>query len=278
MDPVGPLPSSVYWRRRMLAVGLSVLAMSGLAWLAASVLLPPTDDQATDRTSQVEQTPGGTPAAGATTTGPVFPANQAPPTTPTSVNPAAPGVSGSPPGTPPAGAASQDPSTGPAAPKAGPVDETVRPDNSPRPSVVVPQRGASPPGGPPPCTDKMIKVGAETGATEYPAGSRPVLRLVVRNAGDQPCVRDLDGARQEIVVWSGDGKRRLWSSNDCVNPASDDLRTLVPGQPIAFAVTWSGLGSTPGCKAERNRVPAGAYRVVTRLDHVISAPAPFLIG
>ena len=57
--------------------------------------------------------------------------------------------------------------------------------------------------------------------------------------------------------------------------ASPDLRTLIPGQPVAFAVTWAGRTSTPGCAAARTVVPAGSYRVMTRLDDDISAPTPF---
>jgi hypothetical protein len=95
------------------------------------------------------------------------------------------------------------------------------------------------------------------GAPEHRVGERPTLRLVVVNVSDQPCVRDLDGARQEIVVWSGDGAQRLWSSNDCVNPETVDVRTLVPGQPVAFAVRWAGRTSVPGCAERRTVVAAG---------------------
>jgi hypothetical protein len=100
---------------------------------------------------------------------------------------------------------------------------------------------------------------------------------VITNVSGQPCVRDLDGARQEIVVWSGDRTTRLWSSNDCVDPSSNDLRTLVPGQPVVFTVVWAGRTSTPGCAGARNVVPPGSYQVMTRLDDVISAPTPFAL-
>jgi len=106
-------------------------------------------------------------------------------------------------------------------------------------------------------------------------GQRPLLRLVVTNTSDQPCVRDLDSSRQEIVVWSIDGADRLWSSNDCSNRGSPDLRTLVPGQPVAFAVTWAGRTSTPGCATARTVVPAGDYRVMSRVDDRISPPTAF---
>ncbi|MBW0106801.1 hypothetical protein I4I78_30675, partial [Pseudonocardia sp. KRD-291] len=109
MDPVGPLPASVYWRRRMLAVGAALLGLFGVLWLATTLILPPTDDSATDRTAQFAQQdpqasagpppggvpaaeqPGGVPAAGTSASGPVDPA---PPTSPASVTPAAPGTPG----------------------------------------------------------------------------------------------------------------------------------------------------------------------------------------
>jgi hypothetical protein len=121
----------------------------------------------------------------------------------------------------------------------------------------------------------MIGVAAEIDPAEHRVGQRPTLRLVVTNISEQPCVRDLDPERQEIVVWSGDGKDRLWSSNDCVNGSTADLRTLVPGQPVAFAVAWAGRSSVPGCTGARDVVPAGSYRVMSRVDGVISAPTGF---
>jgi len=40
-------------------------------------------------------------------------------------------------------------------------------------------------------------------------------------------------------------------------------------------VTWAGRTSTPGCAAARTVVPAGSYRVMSRIDDDISAPTPF---
>ncbi|MBA3905784.1 MAG: hypothetical protein H0X35_03740 [Pseudonocardiales bacterium] len=121
----------------------------------------------------------------------------------------------------------------------------------------------------------MIGVTSEIDAPVHVVGQRPVLRLVITNTSAQPCVRDLDSSRQEIAIWSGDGKTRLWSSNDCGNAGSPDLRTLVPGQPVVFAVTWAGRTSTPGCAQARTVVPAGDYRMVSRLDDDVSQPTSF---
>ena len=77
-------------------------------------------------------------------------------------------------------------------------------------------------------------------------------------------------------MWSGDGAARLWSSNDRVNNPTVDLRTLVPGRPVAFALTWGERTTTPGCGQARTVVPAGSYRLMVRLDDLISPPTPFL--
>ncbi|MEV1292216.1 hypothetical protein [Pseudonocardia sp. NPDC049635] len=278
LDPVGPLPASVYWRRRAVAVGAALLALFSLLWLTTWLLVPGAAGEDTTPTGAAamstatgSQEHGSTPDSGAAA--PASPAPESP--APGAPQPPLPATAD--PGAPP-GSADERESTGPAAPNAGPVDETVRPDDTPRPSVPVPDATASPPTGPVPCADPMIEVRAETGQQSYPADARPELRLVVTNVSGEPCVRDLDGAEQEIAVWSGDGAEKLWSSNDCSNPATDDLRTLVPGEPVAFAVTWSGLRSEPGCAAERARVEPGGYRVLARLGAVVSEPAPLLMG
>jgi hypothetical protein len=160
-------------------------------------------------------------------------------------------------------------------PAPAPAGERLQPDDTPRASRPAPPPIPVPATGPVPCSDDMIGVAAEIDPLEHRLGQRPTLRLVVTNVSEQPCVRDLDSERQEIVVWSGDGKDRLWSSNDCVNGSTADLRTLVPGQPVAFAVAWAGRTSAPGCTGTRSVVPAGQYRVMSRVDGVISPPTEF---
>jgi hypothetical protein len=120
----------------------------------------------------------------------------------------------------------------------------------------------------------MLGVGAVIDQPSHRVGERPVLRLVVTNVSKQPCVRDLDAARQEIVVW-GPGGSRLWSSNDCSTARGVDLRTLVPAQPVVFAVTWAGRTTVPGCTGVRTTVPPGSYNLLTRVDDVISPATPF---
>jgi hypothetical protein len=301
-EPVGPLPAAVYWRRRCVALA-SALTVVGVVVATAgapavttvhtansatvtatppvrppdpttpAIEASPDDDGTAAATSDgldtatVGTTPTGTPAPGSTRPGP----GGSTPAGPTTARSTA------------AGAAALDP-TSSGTPAAGSFSaasvpggsERIHPDDTPRPTVAVPPSVPVPASGPVPCTNAMLSAAAEIDHPVHRVGSHPVLRLVITNVSGRPCVRDLDSARQEIVVWSEDGRVRLWSSNDCVNASTIDLRTLVPGRPVAFAVTWGERTTTPGCRTPRTVVPAGSYRLMVRLDDLISPPTPFI--
>jgi hypothetical protein len=268
-EPVGPLPASVYWRRRWVALASTAMVLAGVVWSIATAFSGPAEETAAVR-----------PAGHVEMSAPqqASPPPVAPPPLPEAAKP---GASVQPPvliapqplvtGTEVPG-----PSGHPPSPEAVTAAEQLVPDETPRGSTPPPTPVQVPPTGPVPCTNAMLGVTAEVERPEHRVGERPVLRLVVTNIGDQPCIRDLDPARQEVVVWSGDGAQRLWSSNDCSPVARTDLRTLVPGRPLVFSVRWAGRTSQPGCPVPRKVVPAGSYRVMTRLDDVISAPTPIV--
>jgi hypothetical protein len=234
LEPVGPLPATVYWKRRWVVVTSSVVAVLIVAGSVAALTAPQTDETSTTRASREALN------------------------APVSVEPPA----------------STDPATPLPTSAPATTSEELRPGETPRMSVpaTTPVPVPVPPAGPVPCTNTMLTVGAEIDKPQHRVGDRPLLRLVVTNTSGRPCVRDLDSARQEIIVRSSDLSAKLWSSNDCANVAGADLRTLVPGKPVAFSVTWVGRTSTPGCAPPRTVVPAGSYRVLTRLDDIISPP------
>lgn len=273
---MGPLPAAVYWRRRLVAVAATTAVIILLAWALGSVIAPSRGDAETTLQPAAQTAPGATgPASGPESAPPVQPID------PAGDGDGAGGGAGVPAGPPsdptadpPAGTATVDPTTSTGSVPSS-TSERVLPDDTPRAPVPVPPAEPLPPTGPVACTNEMLRVGAEVADPETRIGQRPTFRLVVVNVSAQPCVRDLDGERQEIVVWSADLVHRLWSSNDCVNPDTDDLRTLVPGRPVAFSVRWAGRTTTPGCRAERHAVPPGDYQIMTRIDDLISAPTPF---
>jgi uncharacterized protein DUF4232 len=248
---MGPLPATVYRRRRRVAIASATAVILLLTWAIAAIATRGSgtpDEPATDRA-----------ASRAAVSAPQE----------TSPPPAAP-LAATLPSSPPPSAA--QPTT---APQPGAAGSTNTPEPEP-PTSTPPSTTPAPPADPVACTNKMLAVRAEVDGAEHRVGERTLLRLVVTNDSERPCVRDLDPARQEIVVRSADGSQRLWSSNDCSAAKGADLRTLAPGESVAFAVRWAGRTSAPGCPARRETVPAGEYRLLTRVDDVISSPTQFV--
>lgn len=240
IDPSGPLPQAVYWRRRAFAAGASVLAVVLLTWIIGGLV--EADDQhpvqGTANAAQVGATVSGTASASDARAGRA----SAPPSSP------------------------------------GPDDPRGSVTASPRTSATgsPPATTTPPPGPPKPCPDAVVKVVATPDVPSYPVGARPLLRLVVTNVGAVPCVRDVSRQLREIVVQGMDGKR-LWSSNDCYGPPERDVRLLAPKQALQFSVNWAGRTSAPGCPADRTRVPAGTYQVVGKLGALVGAPTPLTL-
>jgi hypothetical protein len=255
-EPMGPLPAAVYWRRRWVAVGSAVTVIVLIAWVIAALSSTP-DEPGTARPASraaVSAPHEASPPPAAPPSAALLPATL--PATAQLTTATQPGAVGS---TPPTPSATESGSA------------TPTPTSSPVPSTT-----EAPPADPVPCTNEMIAVKAEVDGPEQHVGERMVLRLVVTNSSDEPCVRDLDPGRQEIVVWSSDGSERLWSSNDCSSAKGADLRTLAPGEPVSFSVRWAGRTSAAGCPERREPVPPGEYRLLTRVDDVISPPTQFV--
>ncbi|MFD1535062.1 hypothetical protein [Pseudonocardia aurantiaca] len=279
-EPVGPLPASVYWRRRWVAIASTATVLVMLVWSVAGAFARSGDESSSVRPashaalSAPQQASSPPAAASPTPSQPGVTEPGPPPLQPVFELLAPPGVP-IPPQVAPSTALAASPEVPPISEAPDATAEQLLPDESPRPSAPAPTPAQVPSTGPVPCTNPMLGVAAEVERPEHRVGERALLRLVVTNISDQPCVRDLDAARQEVVVWSADLVQRLWSSNDCSTAAGPALRTLVPGQPVVYSVRWAGRTSAPGCPVDRTVVPAGSYQVMTRVDDVVSAPTPF---
>jgi hypothetical protein len=252
IEPNGPLPRSVYRRRRAFAAGVSVLAVVLLAWLIGGLV--EADDQHPVRGTANTADLGGPAAAGSVRA--TSDRASAPPSSPGPDDPR---------GSVTAGPSSTGPASGASKP-APPAPVVTTTTTTPAP----------PPGPPKACPDAVMKVAAAPDVPSYAVGTRPLLRLRIVNAGPVPCTRDVNRGLREILVMGADGAR-LWSSNDCYGPPEADVRVLAPNQPVEFSVNWAGRTSEPGCPLDRRTVPAGTYQVVGKLGALAGAPTQLVL-
>ncbi len=243
IEPTGPLPTEVYWRRRILAVAVGVVALAlviGLIIWAGSGGDKNTNDAAKNAAvtsaapSEAPAPPPGaeeSPAAGAPT--PAEDAGHAP-----------------------------APSSQPPAP-AEPGGQT--------PAQTPPAEGAAAAQ----CSDQSLSVVLYTDKPTYTKGDQPVFTIVTTNGGLAACSRDVGKAAMNVVVRSLDGTRTLWAAQDCAPDHTVNNQVLAPGQQVRETITWSGATSNPGCDKPRVAIPVGAYQAIAKVGARESAPITF---
>lgn len=240
LEPQGPLPPEIYWRRRALAVGVAVLVIVvivGIIVLATGG----SDEKPTNTSASLSTTPTSAQL-------------------PESIDPSQSGVTGG-----GSGGVSTAPSTSGAPGASTPASSGV-PQSSQAPGAV-PVSGL--------CPDQNISLVLYTDKPTYTTGDKPTFTLVVTNAGLTECTRDVGKDMQNVTVRSLDGTRYIWSATDCspINTINNQL--LKPAQQFKDTIVWSGTTSAPGCKLPRVQAGAGPYQALGALGQRQSAPITF---
>lgn len=253
LEPNGPLPPEIYFRRRVLAIGVGVVVLALVVWLISS-LGGGEDDPEADAAAATSSLTSAPPAS----------AEQAEEKSADGDADDS-GRSGEP-GNAAAGAGGSD---------------TSGSESSSASSTSGESTSAEPvPAGQCPDQSLAIKVGGDK--PTYKLGEEPTFTTVVTNIGTAPCERDLGSGLQQVLVYTLDGNQRLWSNIDCYPQSEPDVRTLAPGEQAVFSVKWSAKTSAPDCleKPEPQRQPIGpgAYTVVAQLGQLRSSPEPFNVG
>lgn len=250
LEPNGPLPPEIYWRRRVLAVGVGAVVLALVVWLVLSLTGGSDDPEAENTAAAVDIT--------STTT--------TPSTTP--VDSSAAGTGGGAGGGTGAGGGS---GSGGGSGAGGGTEGASPSETTGSGTAVVPVAAGQ-------CPDQSLAVRVTADQPNYRVGDEPAFTIVITNIGTDRCERDLGAGLQQVMVYSLDGETRLWSNADCFPESTADLRALEPGDQAAFSVKWSGTTSAPGCQAPREPVGPGAFSVVGQLGGLRSTPEPFNIA
>ncbi|MHC3003505.1 hypothetical protein [Gordonia sp. GN26] len=245
IEPQGPLPPEIYWRRRVVAGG-GALVVVGL--VVALIVWMTSGGDAPQNTAATSSVPSS-----------AAPLSESAP--PSSEPPAAgnAGAGGGPGGNAPAGAGAP-----------GGASASASPPESASPAGV-----PGGPAGPNLCPDQAISVVLYTDKPTYTIGQQPVFTIVTTNAGLSDCTRDVGKAAQNVIVRTLDGSRTLWSARDCSPIDTVNNVVLKPAQQVKDTITWSGTTSSPGCERPRTQVPAGSYSAIGKIGERESFPITF---
>ena len=229
LEPHGPLPTQIYWRRRALAIGIAVLVVGVIAAVVVMIVM-----NTGGETTNADK-PAPVPAVAPTPLPGENPEVKTP-VVPPAVNAPAP---------------------------------------TPTPTVAVT---------PPPvlkegddCPDSTLAVKGITSQPEYVVGDQPKFTMVVTNIGLVACKRDVGAAVLAAYVYGLDNTR-LWSNLDCAPSNETLVKTFNPGEQVTTEVTWTGMGSGPGCPLPRQPIGPGTYNLLVQLGNLRSAAMPFILA
>ncbi|MFF8191978.1 hypothetical protein ACF05L_14240 [Streptomyces bobili] len=268
-NPVGPLPSSIYWRRRV--VLLSVLALLALlvTWVVtagggggksgadgsngknpASSITPGPSGSG----PAISQNPGGRDESGDEGTG----------------GSGSGSATGSGDGTGSGGGAGDGDTSGSGSAGSGGSGEGAGGSGS----------GTTLPAGTtlPNCTASVVTLSLRSVRNTYSPDQTPTFRLTAKNSSGSDCKVDLGPKSAVLTITQAGGADDYWSSADCPKGPASLLYRVPAGGSFTYTVTWDRKPSAPECATPPAGVAgAGTYLVEAKAPGFTKAQTSFVL-
>ncbi|MEU9762833.1 hypothetical protein [Streptomyces sp. NPDC047985] len=228
-NPIGPLPSSIYWRRRAVALTLVALLVLLIVWAVTSNgSKGNTDDSRSGGSSPVRSiTPGPTPSGSAITQQPGGRDESS-----DSDGGSDGGGTGT--GTENGTSGTGDSGSGPDAGTGGDggaASAQQVPANSPLPA----------------CTPGAFQLSLNT-EISYAPDEKPKFRLVARNTSSTDCKADFGPKNTVLTITEAGGDdNQVWSSKDCPRAPGSVLLRVPAGATVVHTVEWDRKKSDARC-------------------------------
>ncbi|GAA3483813.1 hypothetical protein [Streptomyces yanii] len=261
-NPIGPLPSTIYWRRRAVAATLIALLALLIVWAVTS---------AGSKGNKDDSRPNGSGPAHSIGPGPAS---------------SGPAISQQPGGRDESGTAdgSGDDSGGTDAGSEGTAGGTADGSNGDYGTGSDSGGGAEgrqvPAGSSiPDCTPSALQLTLRT-ELRYGPGEKPKFRLIAKNTSSTPCKADF-GPKSAVltITEAGGDDAEVWSSKDCPRNADSVLLEVPAGATIVHTVEWDRKKSAPQCATPpAGSVGPGTYLVEAKTSGESVQRASFVLA
>ncbi|MER6050481.1 hypothetical protein ABT168_24060 [Streptomyces sp. NPDC001793] len=261
-NPIGPLPSSIYWRRRAVALAVLVLLIALVVWVLA---MGGDDEQTADAGKGAH---GSGPAAsitpGPAPTGPVN--DQKPGGRDQS---GAGGTSGSDGGSGSGSAGGEGSDSGSGGGSGGSGGGSGTGGAGSGGAVIglpaggdVVAAGSSLPN----CGPETVKLTLKSVKDSYAPDDKPKFRVTVANSGAAACKVNLGRRAAVLTITDTAGDDPVWASDDCSTGAAPALLQVPAKGAVTRTVEWDRRASGPQCATPSTAaVPAGEYLIQAKV-------------
>ncbi|WP_414168328.1 hypothetical protein ACMATS_16800 [Streptoverticillium reticulum] len=252
-NPIGPLPSSIYWRRRGVALGVLALLALLAFWLfsfgGGGGSKDSSDGSSDGKGGPAETTitPGPTPS------GPHY-----------SQRPGGRGDSG--------GGGDTGGGSGGAAGRGGGGGGVVAGGFGGGPGLAVSTDGKAVLSASklPDCAPGSVKLAVRSVKDSYGPGEKPKFEVVVENTGGSACKVDFGAAAAQLKITNTVGDDHVWASDDCPRGTSSLFVELPGSGETKRTLEWDRKRSVPQCATPSGSQTAGpgTYRVEVKVAGV----------
>ncbi|MER6027509.1 hypothetical protein [Streptomyces sp. NPDC001851] len=264
-NPVGPLPSSIYWRRRV--VLLSVFAV--LALLIAWIVTAGGGSGKKSAGGSNDKNPAPTITPGPSSSGPAI-----------SQHPGGRDESGGGSGGSDSGSGGGSGSDGGSTGSSGSGGGSAGGSGSASGGGNVGTGDALPASSPlPDCTSGAVALSLRSLRNSYSPDQTPTFELTAKNGSSADCKLDLGPKSTELTITPADGDDAFWSSADCPRGAGSLVFRVPAGRSITYTVKWDRKRSAPRCgKVSGGSAGAGTYLLEAKAPGFGKARASFVLS
>ncbi|WP_371578136.1 hypothetical protein [Streptomyces sp. NBC_01314] len=271
-NPIGPLPSTIYWRRR--AILLTALGL--LAILVVWVVVGGGGNSGNNAGEPDGKNPATSITPGPSESGPAI--SEAPGGRDESGDESSAGGDGSGSGSS-SGSGSgsgSDSGSGGADGGSGAAGGGTSDDGGKNGS----SSGEQVPAGSslPNCTAGAVKLTLRSVRNDYEAGVNPTFELIARNSSGGDCKLDLGPDNTVVTITTADDDDAFWASDDCHETAGSLLFRVPAGDRVTYTVEWNREPSAPNCATpSAGSATAGTYLVEAKAPGLPTARTSFVL-
>ncbi|WP_217569170.1 hypothetical protein [Streptomyces sp. GbtcB7] len=265
-NPVGPLPSTIYWRRRVVLLSLVALLALLIAWVVSSG----GGGGKKNADGSNGKNPVQTITPGPSGSGPAIsqhPGGRDESSPGASAGTASGGGSGSGSGSGSGDGSGGTGSAGGGGSEGGSSGGTSSGDQVPAGSTL------------PNCTAGAVKLTLRSVHNTYAPGDKPSIELIAKNSSASDCKVDLGPKSAVLTITQAGGDKSFWSSSDCPKDAASLFFRVPAGDQVTYTVDWDRTASAAQCATPpAGSATAGTYLVEATSPGLAKATTSFVLS
>ncbi|MEU3292901.1 hypothetical protein ABZ722_11125 [Streptomyces longwoodensis] len=273
-NPVGPLPSSIYWRRRVVLVSVIALLALLITWIVTSGGSGGHNgadgDDGKNPASSITPGPSGSGPAISQHPGGRDESNGGGSGTGGSSSGSSAGDGSGSGGSAGSGGSGGGDGNGDASVSAGTVGEGVGGGSA---ATTLPT-GTTLPN----CTPSVVTLTLRSVRNSYAPGETPTFRITAKNGSGSDCKLDLGPKSAVLTLTQAGATDDYWASDDCPKVSGSLLYRVPAGETFTYTVKWDRRPSAPHCATPpAGKAGPGTYLVEAKVPGFAKAQTSFVL-